>query len=245
MASLTDRAGMARLLAHAESIGLTYAPLSVEEIDALANDPFAYEAYTIIEHKGPNEVSGYYQMSPHGWALVAVGPSLNTVGATPLREWNAIPKGEGWATRLEVARAMVSDTAEVGDIVYNVADNGIVRLAECLAVDKSGYPTRLNLMGMEIDPQDVEGMWEKAPGREEAARWLYDQGKREFINAWTYKTQLGRRAKIIAGQAVKTQRRDHKDTETLTKMLLEKDDAAFKARIAKARNERLKQEKHK
>jgi hypothetical protein len=237
MAALSNTGAMASLLAYAEKLGLEYVPMRAEAVEAAANDPFAYEEGTFIEDKQPH-ASGYYKKYASGWALVAIGPSL---GGRVLskKEWLRVPKGDGWATRDEWRRALVSDSAKSGDIVYNVAPNGVVRLAEAVEVDARGYPTSLLLRGDLIDPRDVDGVWEKAPGREEAARYLYDQGKDSFINLWTYKTQLGKRIRLLKEAKMLDHERDSRRTFDHQKAL-DKENSAFVARVKRAKLERLK-----
>jgi hypothetical protein len=189
MAALRDMKGIAKLLGYAEEIGLVYSPLTEEQIEELANSPFEYESDTVVEHEGAVGVSGYYDKCPSGWALIAVGPSQRR-GVIPKKEWLAIHKREGWATRLEMQRATRSFDVRPGDLVHGRAANGIVRLAEVVSLDAHGHPRRVKFKGIEIDASVVEEGWEKDPKAEEAARELYEKGEVSFLNMWAYKMRL-------------------------------------------------------
>jgi hypothetical protein len=229
LAALNDTKGLAKLLAYAESIGLKYNPLTVDQIEQLANEPFEYETDTVVEHQ-VGEISGYYQKFPAGWGLVAVGPAQG-FGTMRYRYYASLEKTEGWATRLEMQRAARSDVFKVGEIAANRAPDGTVRLAEVLKVDAQGYPTLVDYDGIQLDPQDVEGTFEKTPGTEEATKYLYfTEGKRAFAGYWAFSTMRGRRQQLMqeakAAEVLKPPR-----AGVLTKEALAQADTEFLARV--------------
>ncbi len=238
MASLSDKKGIEKLVKYAKEIGLNYTPLKSDEIDALANEPFAYDPQTIVEDRAGN-ASGYYALYPSGWALIAIGPSL-TGNPIAIRDFLAIPKGEGWATRSEVMRDANTDKLASGEITFNKANNGIVRLGKVLKVDKNGYPTSLMVRGIVVDAEDVEGSWQKSKDCEEADLWLYDNGRDRFKNLWTYKTQLMKRAGLLKRE---TQKAVIRGTDEETAKIREmEEDAAFLASVEKSRKSRQRKE---
>jgi len=236
MASLSDKTGLEKLVKYAEKLGMRYSPLKADEVEAIANEPFAYDPETIVEDRAGN-CSGYYNLYPSGWALIAIGPSL-TGNPIPLRDFLAIPKGEGWSTRSEAMRDANTDVLAPGEIAFNKANNGIVRLGKVLTVDKSGYPTSLMVRGIVVDAEDVEGAWQKSKDCEEADLWLYDNGRDRFKNLWTYKTQLMKRAGLLKRETQKVVARGL--DEEAAKIREMEEDAAFLAAIEKTRKSRQK-----